>query len=151
MGKSFSTVFKTDAAAALGVVNRRGIGKMRNITTQELRMQKCKSESTQKIDEETNVADNLTKNVKADVRDEHTAPMRFNTKDTVQQGSQRSSEKQISAVSSGGVRCTPEAAAAAAEGAAAMMEMSHRPRDGGGGGPLPGVRDVHGRVGRETR
>ena len=33
-----------------------------------------------------------------------------------------------------------------------MMEMSHRPRDGGGGGPLPGgVGDVHGRVGRETR
>ena len=56
----------------------------------------------QKIDEETNVADNLTKNVKADVQDEHTAAMRFNTKDTVQQGSQRSSEKQISAVSSGG-------------------------------------------------
>ena len=30
MGISFSIVLKTEAAAALGVVNRRGIGKMRN-------------------------------------------------------------------------------------------------------------------------
>ena len=47
-----------------------------------------------KIDGENNIADILTKNVTAVVLEKHVAAMRFNTKDTVQQGSQRSSEKQ---------------------------------------------------------
>ena len=74
-------------------------------------------------------------------------------RDAAQPGS--CSEKQVSAAALSAVvssreRCATQAEAA--EETAAMMEMSHRPRDGGGGGPLPGgVRDVHGRVGHETR
>ena len=39
MGISFSTVLRTEAAAALGVASRRGIGKIRHISTRELWMQ----------------------------------------------------------------------------------------------------------------
>ena len=99
------------------------------------------------------IEDVVTKNVEAEVLDKHMAAMRFSRRDAAQPGS--CSEKQLSAAALSAVvssreRCATQAEAA--EETAAMMEMSHRPRDGGGGGPLPGgVRDAHGRVGRETR
>ena len=97
---------------------------------------KCNSESgkgVQKTDGENNVADILAKNVKVGVLDERVAATRPSREDTVQQGSQHSSEKQISAVSGGGERRAPDAAA---EGAASLARR-------GGGGPVPGgVRGV---------
>ena len=97
---------------ALGVVKRRGIGNMRHVGTQELWMPiaiRYQEIEVQNNDGEHNVADRLTENVKAGVLGKHKAAMRFSK--TVQQGSRRSSEKQISLVSSGGEHCTPEAAA----------------------------------------
>ena len=96
MSISFSTVHKTDAG--------RGIGKMRHTNTLKPWVQNAirnQEEKVLKIDGENNTADILTKNVTAVVVEKHMSAMRFNTKDTVQQGSQRSSGKQISAVSSG--------------------------------------------------
>ena len=93
---------------------------------------KCNSESGKRvhqIDGDNNVAEVLTKNVKVGVLDKRMAGTRFSREDTVQQGSQHSSEKQISAVSGGAERRTPDAAAA--EGAASMARR-------GGGGPVPG-------------
>ena len=98
-------MLKTDGAAALGVVNRPGIGKMSHMCTQELRNAKRNSESGNLSAEDRwrkhLVSDILTKNVKAGVLEKHKVAMRFSRKDSVQQGNQRSSEKQISAVSNG--------------------------------------------------
>ena len=146
IGISCSIVLKTDAAAALGVVSRRGIGKMRHINTQEIWMQyatRNQEIEVQKIDGDNHIADILTKNVQAVVLEKNMAAMRFRRTETAQQGSRHITEKQISAVSSDGERCGPEAAAA--DKAAAAMARR------GGEEPLPrGARSVCGRVGRES-
>ena len=79
IGIPFDIMLKTDASAALGVVNRRGVGKTRHIDTQELRLQSAvrnRELEVQKAGEE-NVADILTKYVKTEVFEKHTTEMGF--------------------------------------------------------------------------
>ena len=87
MGILLSIVLKTDGAAALGVVNRPGIGKMSHISTQELWNAKRNSESGNLSAEDRRrthlVSDTLTKNVKAGVLQKRMVTMRFSRKDTV--------------------------------------------------------------------
>ena len=90
VGTSFSIELKTDAAAVLGVMNRRGIGKMRHINTLEQLMPKRNSGSGNRsaadhIDGGNIVSDTLTKKVKAEVMEKHIVAMRvFSRNDTVQ-------------------------------------------------------------------
>ena len=43
VGITFDIVLRTDASAALGVVNRRSVGKTRHTVTQEMRLQSAMS------------------------------------------------------------------------------------------------------------
>ena len=84
MGISFSIEL---TAAALGVVNRRGIGKMSHISTLELLMQNAtrnQENEVHQIDRGNIVSDVLAKKVKAGVMEKHMVAMRtFSRNDTV--------------------------------------------------------------------
>ena len=60
---------KSDASAAIGIANRIGIGKVRHIEVNQLWLQDkvSKKEITIKVPTEENLADALTKPVKAEV------------------------------------------------------------------------------------
>ena len=79
MGISFSTVLKTDAVAALGIVNRRGIGKMSRISTQELWMHNAiwnQVIEVLKIDGEKHRFEHTHKEVHGGVLKKHTVAMK---------------------------------------------------------------------------
>ena len=67
---------RTDARAALGVVNRRGVGTTRHTDSQELWLKSAirnRELEVQKVAGEQNVADILTKCVKSEVLEKHMA------------------------------------------------------------------------------
>ena len=73
-------LLRTDASAAPGVVNRRGVEKTWHIDTQELWLQNTSRNrelEVQNVAGEENVADILTKNVKSEVLEKHMAEMGF--------------------------------------------------------------------------
>ena len=80
------TSLPEDMVISIGIVLRT-VGKMRHISTQKLWMQSASPNhdtEVRKIDGEDNIADTLTKNVKAAVLEEHVAAMRFSMEETMQ-------------------------------------------------------------------
>ena len=69
-GNHADVVTKTDSNAALGEVNRRGVGKLRHIHTQEVRLPSALLNL-----QSGNVADILTNHVNAEVLDKHMTDM----------------------------------------------------------------------------
>ena len=86
---SIDIVLRTDAGAALGVVNRRGVVKTRHIDTQELSLQNVirnRELEVQRVAREENVADILAKKAKSEVLEKHMAELRMNQSDTARHG-----------------------------------------------------------------
>ena len=78
LGMSLTPVVRTDATAALGIAQRRGLGKVRHIQTQALWVQQAYSEKTlgfEKVPGTENPSDILTKHVPGVLLDEHLARM----------------------------------------------------------------------------
>ena len=116
MGISFSIELKTDAAAALGVVNRRGIGKMRHISTLEQLMQNAIRNQEVEVQQITPMEETSFRTHTHKGSEGRSDGEAHRGNESIQQ--ERDCAAQISAVSRGGERCTPDAAAV--EGAAAM-------------------------------
>ena len=77
---TFGILLSTDASAALGVVNRRGVRKTRHIETQDLWLQgaiRHRELTAQKVAGEENVVDILSKNVKSEVLEKQVAELGF--------------------------------------------------------------------------
>ena len=65
-GVNVNLVVKTDASAAKGIANRKGLGKVRHIAVNQLWVQDRVAKgdlTTKKVNGKENVADNLTKHV----------------------------------------------------------------------------------------
>ena len=98
-GITFDILRRTDAGTALGVVNRRGVGKTRHITHRRCG---CRTQNeiekleVQKVAGEENVADILTKSVNSEVLEKHKTTRR-NVDDEFS-GQSVSTAKKISAL-----------------------------------------------------
>jgi hypothetical protein len=71
---------RSDASAALGIIGRNGLGKMRHIDTSYLWIQQVSAEKKLKygkVDGKENVADIMTKNVAKDLSEKHCKRMGF--------------------------------------------------------------------------
>ena len=107
---TFDILLRTDATAALGVVNRRGVGKTRHIDTQELWLQnhmRSREMEVQKVAGEEDAKGILTKNVKPEVLEKHVAEMEF-TKTTRREMDDEvtGAHKQISSLSASAAKKT---------------------------------------------
>ena len=80
LGIHFEVVIQTDSSSAIGITSRRGLGKLRHVGAQELKVQdavRAGEIELAKVPGDDNVADILTKNVDADTLQRHMAAMGF--------------------------------------------------------------------------
>jgi hypothetical protein len=71
---------RSDASAALGIIGRNGLGKMRHLDTSYLWIQQVSAEKKLKfgkVDGKENVADIMTKNVAKELSEKHCKQMGF--------------------------------------------------------------------------
>ena len=82
MGHELQATIHSDSSAAIGITQRKGLGKLRHIRVQMLWVQdglKRRGFSLEKVDGADNVSDVLTKNVDAGTLVKHLASMNYMT------------------------------------------------------------------------
>jgi hypothetical protein len=83
-GITMNGEIRSDASAALGIIGRNGLGKLRHLDTSYLWIQQVSAEKKLKygkVDGKDNVADIMTKNVGKELSEKHCKSMGFEQRD----------------------------------------------------------------------